>query len=255
MASRKQLTRITQALPDARVIPRVRLLSESESKQGIAATGMVVTSELSNALSKIALDAYAKARKKPVTYYDDKDEPFAVILAPNKAANAASHFVSEKEFETAPANFRRLVADTGKLSLKRAATALLDKMPPDGSPPFPQMRKLAGSREWDKKLDPAMVREALQRWIQLMDELSGMTGTGRPLITAEKKFVADLPHYWKNELGATLENSRSWANQTKEFEQKGSFPRFVRKAAEIIPAKYRPKSFDHAIREITEQKN
>lgn len=88
-----------------------------------------------------------------------------------------------------------------------------------------------------------------------MDELSGMTGTGRPLITAEKKFVADLAHYWKNELGATLENSRSWANQTKEFEQKGSFPRFVRKAAEIIPAKYRPKSFDHAIREITEQKN
>ena len=86
------------------------------------------------------------------------------------------------------------------------------------------MRKLAGSREWDKKLDPAMVREALKRWIQLMDELSGMTGTGRPLITAEKKFVADLAHYWKNELGATLENSRSWANQTKEFEQKGSVP-------------------------------
>ena len=179
MANKKQLTRITQALPDARVIPRVRLLSESDPKEGIANTGMVVTPELSNALSKIALDAYAKARKEPVSYYDDKNEPPAVILAPNKAANAASHFVSEKEFEIALANFRGLVADTGKSSLKRAVTALLDKMPPDGSPPFPQMRKLADSREWLKKLDPAMVREALQRWIQLMDELSGMTGTGR----------------------------------------------------------------------------
>ncbi|MGA7098712.1 MAG: hypothetical protein WB019_00385, partial [Pseudolabrys sp.] len=70
--SKKQPTRITQALPDARVIPRVRLLSESESKEGIAASGMLVTTEMSNALSKIALDAYAKARKKPVTYHDDR---------------------------------------------------------------------------------------------------------------------------------------------------------------------------------------
>ncbi|MGC1892157.1 MAG: hypothetical protein WA763_00475 [Pseudolabrys sp.] len=147
MPSKKQPTRITQALPDARVIPRVRLLSESESKEGIAASGMVVTTEVSNALSKIALDAYAKARKKPVTYYDDRDEPIAVILAPNKAANAASHFVSEKEFEIAPANFRKLVANKGKSSLKRAAIALLKKMPPDGSPPFPQMRKLTGDSD------------------------------------------------------------------------------------------------------------
>ncbi|MGA8558515.1 MAG: hypothetical protein WB685_03690, partial [Pseudolabrys sp.] len=112
-----------------------------------AASGMLVTTEVSNALSKIALDAYAKARKKPVTYYDDRDEPIAVILAPNKAANAASHFVSEKEFEIAPANFRRLVANKGKSSLKRAAIELLKKMPPDGSPPFPQMRKLTGDSD------------------------------------------------------------------------------------------------------------
>ena len=66
-----------------------------------------------------------------MTYYDDRDEPIAVILAPNKAANAASHFLSEKEFEIAPANFRRLVANKGKSSLKRAAIELLKKMPPD----------------------------------------------------------------------------------------------------------------------------
>ncbi|MGC1790087.1 MAG: hypothetical protein WA753_01465, partial [Pseudolabrys sp.] len=90
---------------------------------------------------------YAKARKKPMIYYDDRDEPIAVILAPNKAANAASHFVSEKEFEIAPANFRRLVANKGKSSLKRAAIELLKKMPPDGSPPFPQMRKLTGDSD------------------------------------------------------------------------------------------------------------
>ncbi|MFZ1184332.1 MAG: hypothetical protein WAO14_13305, partial [Pseudolabrys sp.] len=48
--SKKQPTRITQALPDARVIPRVRLLSESESKEGIAASGMVVTTEVSNSI-------------------------------------------------------------------------------------------------------------------------------------------------------------------------------------------------------------
>jgi hypothetical protein len=252
VASKKQCTRITQALPDTRVIPRVRFLSEA--KNGIPPTGVVVTTEVSNALSRIALSAYAKAREKSVKYYDNKDEPIAVILAPNKAANAASHFVSEKEFEVAPTNFRRLVADTGKSSLKRAAIELLKKMPPDGSPPFPQMRKLTGGGEWRKKLDPALVREALERWVELMGELSGMTGSGRSPIAAEKKFVADLAHYWKEELGATLGNSRSWANKPKEFEQKGLFPNFVRKAAEIIPPGYRPASWDHAIREITERK-
>jgi hypothetical protein len=45
------------------------------------------------------------------------------------------------------ANFRRLVANKGKSSLKRAAIALLKKMPPDGSPPFPQMRKLTGDSD------------------------------------------------------------------------------------------------------------
>ncbi|MGC1792030.1 MAG: hypothetical protein WA753_11470, partial [Pseudolabrys sp.] len=77
MPSKKQPTRITQALPDARVIPRVRLLSESESKEGIAASGMVVTTEVSNSIRQ--------SRKKPMIYYDDRDEPIAVILAPIKA--------------------------------------------------------------------------------------------------------------------------------------------------------------------------
>ncbi len=255
MASKKQLRRITQVLPDVRIIPRVRLLSESDPKEGIATTGMVVTPELSNALSKIALDAYAKARKKPVSYYDDKDEPIPVILAPNKAANAASHFVSEKGFEVALMNFRRLVADTGKSSLRGAVIRLLEKMPPAASPPFPQMRKFAGGGEWKKKLDPTIVREALERWVELLGELSKMTGSGRSPIAAQKKFVADLAHYWKKELRSKPGNSRSGANQTKEFEQKGLFSKFVRTAAEIIPAEYRPISWDHAIREIIERKS
>ena len=149
-------------------------------------------------------------------------------------------------------HFRRLVADKGKTSLKRAVTGLLEKMPPNGSPPFPQMRELASAGEWEKKLNPATMREALEGWVKLMDELSA--GSGRSPNTAEKNFVGALAHYWEKELGAKPENSRSWANQPREFEQKGLFPDFVRKAAEIIPAEYRPASWDHAIREITKPK-
>jgi len=127
-------------------------------------------------------------------------------------------------------------------------------MPTDVSPPFPQMRDLAGAREWRNKLNPAMVRRALERWLELMAELSNKTGRGRSPITAEKNFVRVLAHYWKKELGASLGNSRGYANREKEFEQKGLFADFVRKAGEIIPEKYRPKSWDHAIRAITASK-
>ena len=245
--------RLTQVLPDSRIIPRIMFLSRRELENGQVATDKNVHPDIADKLSELALRAYASARNKTVAFYEDKDEPIAVILAPTCALNAANHFVSEKEFETPLPNFRNVVANKGKSSLKEAITKLLDKMPPDGSPPFPQMRKLAGQREWQVKLNPTIVREALRRWLELMDQLSAMVGRGRSPITAEVKFVGALAHYWTEELGATLGNSRSWANRPKEFEQKGLFASFVRKAGEIIPKNYRPTSWDHAIRSIAEK--
>ena len=245
---------LTQVLPNARIIPRIKFLSRSELKNGEVATDKNVHPDIDDKLFDIALKAYAKANNKPVAYYDDKDKPLAVIFAPERALDAANHFVSEKAFETSLPDFRRLIADTGKASLKRAIVGLLKKMPTDVSPPFPQMRDLAGAREWRNKLNPAMVRRALERWLELMGELSNKTGRGRSPITAEKNFVRVLAHYWKKELGASLGNSRGYANREKEFEQKGLFADFVRTAAQIIPEKYRPKSWDHAIRAITASK-
>jgi hypothetical protein len=140
MPTKKRVARIRQVLPDVRIVPRVQFSSEDQSEdqpqKGSALTGIVVTRKLADKLSKIALLAYARAKGKTAEAYEN--EPLVVILAPNKAANAASHFVSEKEFEITPANFRRLIADKGKSSVKRAAIELLEKMPPAESPPFPQ---------------------------------------------------------------------------------------------------------------------
>jgi hypothetical protein len=75
-------------------------------------------------------------------------------LAGSRAAHMAGrrtvHMAGSRNAHMAgsrAANFRRLVAIKGKSSLKRAAIALLKKMPPDGSPPFPQMRKLTGDSD------------------------------------------------------------------------------------------------------------
>ena len=76
--------------------------------------------DIDDKLFDIALKAYAKANNKPVAYYDDKDKPLAVIFAPERALDAANHFVSEKAFETSLPDFRRLIADTGKASLKKS---------------------------------------------------------------------------------------------------------------------------------------
>ena len=172
MPSKKRLTRLTQALPDVRIIPRVRFRSWGEVKKGIR-----VHPNVADELERIAFEAYARAHKKAVADYDNNIS-IAVIRAPIKAANAAAHFVSEKEFETTRPVFRRLIANTGKASLKRAAISLLEKMPRDGSPPFPQMRELASASEWRTKLSPAIVREMLGRWVELMNDLNSMTGSG-----------------------------------------------------------------------------
>jgi hypothetical protein len=247
--SKNQLKPLTQVLPNARIIPRIKFLSRSELKKGKVATDKNVHPDIDDKLFDIALKAYAKANNKPVAYYDDKDKPFAVIFAPARALAAANHFVSEKEFETPLPDFRRLIADTGKASLKRAIVGFLKKIPSDVSPPFPQMRDLAGASEWRNKLNPAMVRRALERWLELMDELSDKTGRGRPPITAEKNFVRVLAHYWEKELGAKPINSRRLS------EQSGLFANFIREAAKIIPTAYRPKSWDQAIREVLKKKS
>ena len=255
MPSKKRLTRLTQALRDVRIIPRVRFRSWTEVKKGIR-----VHPNVADELERIAFEAYARAHKKAVADYDNNIS-IAVILAPIKAANAAAHFVSEKEFETTRPVFRRLIANTGKASLKRAAISLLEKMPRDGSPPFPQMRELASASEWRTKLNPAIVREMLGRWVELMNDLNSMTGSGRSPLTAETKFVGALAHYWKEELGAKIVNSRTISTtlpktrSSHAYEQGGLFADFVRESAKIIPKTYRPSYWDQAIRKVIENKS
>jgi len=224
-------------------------IAMSARKQTKFNTGIVVSPKVSEQLEEIAFKAYTLAKKKEPLIADDIS--IAVLLAPSKAANAAANYVSEKAFETTLPDFRKLVAKKGKASLREAATNLLKKMPASGSPPFPQMRELVGEPEW-RVLKPSHVRRALTEWIELMDQLSTMAGRGRSPITAETNFVSALAHYWTRELGATLGNSRAWANRPKEFEQKGLFAIFVREAGQIIPKEYRPSSWDHAIRRAIE---
>ena len=249
--------RLTQALPDARIIPRIRFLTREEKKKGIVPDDKNVDPDVADKLSNIALKAYARANKKPLAHYDD-DEPVAVILLPTRALDAVNHFVSEKEFETALPDLRTMIANKAKPSIKRAIANLLEKMPAGGAPPFPQMRRLycsgGGSEdEWERKFDPRIVREALTRWIELMDQLGRVTGGRRPPIIAEKNFVGALALYWKDELGAQLGNSRSDFAQPNKPAQKGLFADFVLEVSAIIPKAYRPSSWDHAIREILEK--
>jgi hypothetical protein len=125
----------------------------------------------------------------------------------------------------------------------------LKKMPSDARPPFPQMRDLAGASEWRNKLNPPIIRRALERWLELMDELNHKSGRGRSPNTAEKNFVRALAHHWEKELGGKPVNSRHLS------EQSGLFANFIREAAKIIPKGYRPKSWDQAIREVLKRKS
>jgi hypothetical protein len=262
VSSKKRPTRITQVLPEARIIPNIRFLSEHEAEKGIVATDKEVDRTVAENLSKIALEAYASARQKTVEDYEDRDEPIAVILAPMRAVHAVSHFVSEKAFETALPDFRRLVASKGKSSLKRAIIDLLQKIPTDVEPPFPQMRELCCSQnrknDWDVRLSPARVRAALEQWVALMEQLHSQAGSGRTPLAAEANFVGELATYWTEELGAQLINSRAFSISPQEwrsshaFEQKGLFADFIREAAKVIPEIYRPGSWDQAIRRIIE---
>ena len=226
--------RITLVLPNARIIPRIEL-----------------DQDLADELSNLALRAHARANGKTVEDYAGA-EPLVVMFAPVRALDAANHFVSDKEYETALPAFRRMVSSTGKASLKRAVTTLLKQLPPDGDPPFPQMRRLVDESGWQTELNPTIVRKALKRWVELMDELSRMTmtGGGPPPIAAQTKFVGALARYWKRELSAKIENTRD----VDSFKQRGFFANFVRKAAKIIPEDYRPANWDVAIRQVIEKK-
>ena len=154
---------------------------------------------------------------------------------------------------------------------------LLVRLPNGAAPPLAQMRNLYcygdaelngnNSRDtpdelaakklredrWAAQYSARAVRSALEQWKTLFLELKDLAGNRKPPITAEKNFVKALSSYWKGELGARLGSSRH--DNGGPNGQQGLFAKFVRKAAEGIPEGFGIPSWDHAIREISEDKS
>jgi hypothetical protein len=105
---------------------------------------------------------------------------------------------------------------------------------------------------WRAKYTPDVMRDILTQWLGLMDELYKQAGggkAGRSSSEAEINFVSWLAAYWHGELGLPLSSGRGAPPDRNLHDQQGSFAQFVRRAADLVPAKYRPYSWDHAIRE------
>jgi hypothetical protein len=208
-------------------------------------------------ITDLAMKAYRGPR--PI---DEETEPMEVILAPAKVQELAERFVSIKHHKVPLKEIRRITSKTDP-SLRNKIHDLHASLPADTEPPFPQMRgRFCIQREatqhpadteerWDA-YSPTAVKHVLGCWITLMDEVNEDAGgkhSGADPITAEIDFVFGLASYWED----CLENKVArWGEEPyseKPINQDaGPFPRFVREAAKIIPRKYRPKSWNWAIR-------
>lgn len=242
---------LKQVFPAARIIPR-----------------LIVEDELATELINLASRAYRGEKHEG----SEEAVPLAAILAPAHAERAAAFFVSAKYYATSVPELRSLLSGKGsggklRRSISKLANLLEDA---DYQIPFVQMMALHSygdpnfdsnsitSREnleeyqcrlekWKERLSPSVVRGTLLIWKQLMDDCHAQTkAAGASEKTAERNFVAQLGGYWRDELNAKPGNSR--AEMPDGYRQVGLFPDFVRAAAKIIPAEYRPRSLDYAIR-------
>jgi hypothetical protein len=233
-----------------------------------------LSSRLSDELTDMAATAKQRSEKQP-----SKGEPesFAVIMAPVRVQTAIAWFVAQKHYQVSLPDFRDEINSEIKTSLAAAVDTLLDRLPGGAKPPLAQMRSLFcyGDAEsngnnssdtpdelaaknlredrWAAQYSARAVRSALEQWKTLFLELKDPAGNSKPPIAAEKNFVKGLASYWKNELGARLGSSRH--DNGGQNGQQGLFAKFVRKAAEGIPKEFKIPSWDHAIREISENKS
>jgi hypothetical protein len=252
------MPKLTQILPGTRIIPRLS-----------------VPIDVADKLRDIASRAFAGEYEG-----SSHQAPFVVIFAVARAQSAAEEYVSEKEFQTALTDFRRML--TGRNSLRHAVQQLYDRLSWEAAPPFEQMRrlycygdpnldglepgddstrKLQREREtvWNCRHRPGEFGRTLQLWLKLMDSLKADAGMGRSPIAAEKQFVSRLAFYWTNELEAEIPNSRGPRKPDEGAvvnRQKGLFADFVRTAVKIIPPEYlRGVRWDHALRSIHVREN
>jgi hypothetical protein len=248
-----------------------------------------LSDDIANALIEMASTATMPADLPP----EQRQESLAAIFAPNKARQAAEFYVSEKRHEIKLPDFRKMVNRKSKGSLAALVAELASRLDNDSTPPFAQMRSLFCTGdpttdgfdkssdgeddepvthetdeaydtssdpedEWSATYSPAVVKAALDRWLELLDGLyvhaGGGAAPGRSPNEAENKFVDLLASYWQSELKLPLSSGRGVQPGSDDHDQQGPFANFVRKAAEIIPEQYRPYSWDRAIRSNTGKK-
>jgi hypothetical protein len=253
------------------VSPKKKLTQALPSARRRANLKRYVTRAWKDNITELAMQAYRGPSPE-----DEAMEPLAVVLAPVKVQELAEEYVSVKHHKAPLKEFRRITGKKGH-SLRKKLHDLLESLPGDTEPPFPQMReKFCIQREaaqhridkayslievnridmedlWDEAYSPTEVKRVLGSWITLMDEVNEDAGgkhSGADTRTAEIEFALGLAHYWQDCLGNKVAR---WGeddpySETTKNPDVGPFPRFVREAAEIIPPKYLPKSWNWAIR-------
>jgi hypothetical protein len=246
--------KLTQALPAVMGLPNLSQYATQEWKERITA---------------LAMEAHLGRRPN-----DEDTEPLLVILASAKVLELAETYISAKHYKVPLREIRMITSQTGK-SLRNKIHDLLESLPHDAEPPFPQMREkfcmqneaaqhridkayslsegtIDMEERWDEAYSPTAVKYVLKRWIKLMDDVNQDAGgkrSGADPSKAEIDFVFGLAHYWQDCLGAkaTRWGEDPYSETTKNHDA-GPFPRFVREAAKIIPPEYRPKSWSWATR-------
>ena len=179
-------------------VPKKKLTQALPAVMRRANLSQYATEEWKDRITELAMEAYLGRRPN-----DEDTEPLLVILAPAKVQELAERYVSAKHYKVSLREIRRITSKA-RHSLRNKIHDLLESLPDDAEPPFPQMReRFCIQREatqhpadmeerWDEAYSPNAVKCVLDRWIELMDEVNEDAGGKRSSadpITAEIEFV------------------------------------------------------------------
>ena len=230
-------------------------------------------------LAALVLSAYRRQEGEFVA------APLSVALAPLRALQAVSFYVSEKRYEANVQKVRKVLEDLKESSATRDAVENFCERvgtKSDVDPPFAQMRALfccgsdgnntnsvdndplererAREAAWadslspsvlcDPKTDAEVLSAGISQWIDLLNELSEMA---RSPIAAEINFLASLAFYWETEARLQLGRAQIAGSQRDRRRQQHSyFADFVRAVAELLPDKHKPDSWEPALAHLFE---
>lgn len=230
-------------------------------------------------LAALVLSAYRRQEGEFVA------APLSVALAPLRALQAVSFYVSEKTYEANVQKFRKALEDLKASSATRDAVEKFCERvgtKSDVDPPFAQMRALFCCRSdgnntnsvdndppereraceaaWadslspsvlcDPKTDAEILSAGISQWIDLLNELSEMA---RAPIAAEINFLASLAFYWETEARLQLGRAQIACSQRdRRRQQQSYFGDFVRAVAELLPDKHKPDSWEPALARLFE---